>query len=342
MNNTAYLERLIAIWVIEHELSTEDSRRFIEDFVNLLIESLRSEGYVRIKGLGTFRLMQQENTGETIESIEEITFTPDDELRMLINKPFAHFETVILHPHARFADIETHHPAVSEVAVPNPECFSKETREENAEAMRVEERVEERSDSLYVSSSFNMGTEEESEPKPGKRVARGKMWISVFLATLMLSLILWGGCVIYQSYCTTTTVDQFNADVSEPENELNVGCEQMGISVDSVEIAPVDSLSSDTTKEISGDLVYEQEVSTPASSPDLTGQYDDSMNYEIVGTQVRHIVAEGETLMRISLKYYGTKAMWSYVYEHNRSVISEPNNLPYGTSLRIPILKKRA
>ena len=73
----------------------------------------------------------------------------------------------------------------------------------------------------------------------------------------------------------------------------------------------------------------------------MTAQYIDSARYEIVETQTIHVVTEGETLVRISLKYYGTKAMWIYIYEHNRTTISNPDNVPYGTALKIPVLKKQ-
>ena len=51
-------------------------------------------------------------------------------------------------------------------------------------------------------------------------------------------------------------------------------------------------------------------------------------------------IKEGETLTRVSLRFYGTKAMWPYIVKHNPKVIKNPNNVPYGTTIEIPELTK--
>jgi nucleoid-associated protein YgaU len=47
-------------------------------------------------------------------------------------------------------------------------------------------------------------------------------------------------------------------------------------------------------------------------------------------------VAEGDSLTRISLRYYGTATRWSEIYEANRDVLSGENSLRPGQRLRIP------
>ena len=54
----------------------------------------------------------------------------------------------------------------------------------------------------------------------------------------------------------------------------------------------------------------------------------------------QHTIKEGETLTRVSLRFYGTKAMWPYIVKHNPKVIKNPNNVPYGTTIEIPELTK--
>ncbi len=49
-----------------------------------------------------------------------------------------------------------------------------------------------------------------------------------------------------------------------------------------------------------------------------------------------HIVAEGDSLSRISRKYYGTAERWNEIFEANRNILSNPSKLPAGASLRIP------
>ena len=67
----------------------------------------------------------------------------------------------------------------------------------------------------------------------------------------------------------------------------------------------------------------------------------DSTSYEIVGTETNHTIAAGETLTRVALKYYGTKALWPYLVQHNPDVIKNPDNVPSGTVIKIPKLRKR-
>lgn len=78
---------------------------FVQSFFDVILEGLRTEKYVKIKGLGTFKLVDVESresmnihTGERfeIQGHAKISFTPDATLKELINKPFAHFETVPL------------------------------------------------------------------------------------------------------------------------------------------------------------------------------------------------------------------------------------------------------
>ena len=71
----------------------------------MIEQALENEKTVKIKGLGTFKLVDVDsresvnvNTGERfqIKGHTKVSFTPDTNLRDTINKPFAHFETVVL------------------------------------------------------------------------------------------------------------------------------------------------------------------------------------------------------------------------------------------------------
>ena len=80
----------------------------------------------------------------------------------------------------------------------------------------------------------------------------------------------------------------------------------------------------------------------PQTAPQqpATSAYLDSASYKITGTKTKYTIKEGETLTRVSLRFYGTKAMWPYIVKHNPKVIKNPNNVPYGTTIEIPELTK--
>jgi len=56
----------------------------------------------------------------------------------------------------------------------------------------------------------------------------------------------------------------------------------------------------------------------------------------VMNVSQQHIVAEGETLMHISKKYYGTTRKWKRILEANRDVIQDENKIRPGTELMIP------
>ncbi len=86
-------------------ISLEEAETYIESFFSLIDESLIREKNVKIKGFGTFKLVEVRdresvdvNTGArmVIDSHSKISFTPDSTLKDLVNKPFSQFETVAL------------------------------------------------------------------------------------------------------------------------------------------------------------------------------------------------------------------------------------------------------
>jgi nucleoid-associated protein YgaU len=49
-----------------------------------------------------------------------------------------------------------------------------------------------------------------------------------------------------------------------------------------------------------------------------------------------HVVAEGDSLTRISVRYYGTSNRWQEIYDANRELLRGENTLRPGQRLRIP------
>lgn len=89
----------------KHGLSKHDAENFVTVLFELINEGLYHDKIVKVKGLGTFKIIDVReresvnvNTGERviIEGHGKITFTPDPVMRDLVNKPFAQFETVVL------------------------------------------------------------------------------------------------------------------------------------------------------------------------------------------------------------------------------------------------------
>ena len=105
MNEKLYKEEFRNILKREYGMSEREASDALNKFFSLVIKALEEERYVKIKGLGIFKLIDVEsrksvdvNTGEGIEIPEhrKISYTVDSSLKELINRPFAHFEVIEL------------------------------------------------------------------------------------------------------------------------------------------------------------------------------------------------------------------------------------------------------
>lgn len=96
-------------------ISLQDAELFIKKMFDVANEGLQSDKLVKMKWLGTFKVMAVKdresvdvNTGERIiiEGRDKISFTPDNILKEIVNKPFAQFETVVVNDGVDFDEID--------------------------------------------------------------------------------------------------------------------------------------------------------------------------------------------------------------------------------------------
>ena len=125
------IKELATLLADKRNLDIADATHFVEALFDVLSTGLHYEKVVKIKGLGTFKVIAVSarksvdvNTGEAIElsGRDKITFTPDATLRDLVNRPFAQFETVVVNDGVDFsaidAKMEDTPEAPTEVAAP--------------------------------------------------------------------------------------------------------------------------------------------------------------------------------------------------------------------------------
>ena len=97
-------------------LSKNDASNFVNEMFDVIQQALERDMVVKVKGFGTFKIIDVDpresvnvNTGERvlIEGHNKITFTPDQLLKEIVNKPFSQFETVVLNEGVDFAEDAT-------------------------------------------------------------------------------------------------------------------------------------------------------------------------------------------------------------------------------------------
>ena len=147
-------------------LSQVEAELFIRKMFDVCNQGLEADKQVKIKWLGTFKVQATKdresinvNTGErfTIEGRDKLTFTPDNILKEIVNKPFAQFETVVVNDGVDFDEIdekfgeEQAEEAPSEVidfldeeetATPNPDVVVIESEKEKEKEKEKEDEDE--------------------------------------------------------------------------------------------------------------------------------------------------------------------------------------------------------
>lgn len=113
MNERKTLQDIINSVAEKHGMEKKDAELFVKGVFDLIEESLATENYVKVKGLGTFKLIEVDsresvdvNTGIRIEikGHRKVSFQPDAALKELINRPFSHFEIVQLNENTVIED----------------------------------------------------------------------------------------------------------------------------------------------------------------------------------------------------------------------------------------------
>lgn len=411
MNNRLSIQDLALILSEQTGKSTEEALRFLQEFIAVVSEGVYNDKLVKVKGLGTFKIIRVEerasvsvNSGErfVIPSHYKFTFTPDKELKELVNKPFSLFDTVELNEEVGFSDVDVSaetsgaeeaaddsseeilpdgipeqaieapqtpepevkpEPAVEEETAPQeeakaePEAETETMPEPEVEAepelkaeaettpqeeVEAEPKAEtettpepevEAEPEPKAEAETTPQEEAKAEPKPAepvssvsgykeyrrkrRRSASRKLLFPI--ACLFVVIVL--GIVYIVCLSGRTTVNKNweppMAEVGNPTPEAGMN----PVPADSTGVTPPDSASLATDSVVAEPPVVEE------NQPEETPKSD------ILALVT---IKAGDRLASFAKQYYGHKFFWVYIYQYNQDIISDPNNIPIGTELRIP------
>ena len=392
MNEKITLQDLVELLSEKNDMTKKNADAFLRCMFDLIEEALTNEKYVKIKGLGTFKLTEVDsresmnvNTGERIEiqGHTKISFTPDTTMKELINKPFSHFETVILNDGVELEDtpfdiepkveemademvekiIEepqvevepvvevkvevAEEPVVSPVVdEPIPveevsESVEEEPKEieavvdeepEVSEPVDIEEKpveVEEKVEPIEEEISEEVSIPEEKvEEKPEIFIpeaprAENKTTFKVLIGIIvvLLLIILFGVYWIFFRQEKVDTNWEYTAPVKETASVVQVE-EQQAVKEDTL-------------------LVSEDTMVVQPVQEEQTMVLPEDVVYEITGTITTLTLEPGQTLVKLALKYYGSKNFWPYIVQHNPDVIKDADRVPKGATIKIPKLEPK-
>ena len=422
MNEKIILPELIDKFSEKLGMNRKDAELFVKSMLDLVVEALENEKYVKVKGLGTFKLTEVNsresvhvNTGERIEiqGHSKVSFTPDTSMKELINKPFSHFETVVLNEGVELEDtivenetpeateitetvvaieesvmapIEdvtpTEEPVIDEPIIETPTTEEPIHEELVAEEVIVEEVVVE--ESIIEQPNMEESTQEEPE------TIVEESHIEADAPIIEESII---EEVESQNPVEETIIETTEIETPEAKEETE---EEKPISIEEKEEAPADVLNPqdeeknsyrilwgviialvliilfgfywlfmrpDTSnneavpttsipEEVVEPIVVEEEKQVEdtleivqyvkLSSEELRNErvpsLADTLDYQIIGTKEEYTLQKGETIIRASVKFFGTKKYWPYIVKHNMDTLKDPDNIPAGAHIKIPVL----
>ncbi|MBP1531034.1 MAG: HU family DNA-binding protein [Bacteroidaceae bacterium] len=321
-------------------IQKKDAESFIRTMFDIIQERLLAGESVKIKGLGTFKVVTVDSresvnvkTGErfVIDSHSKVTFAPDKAMGDRVNRPFADFETVTLNDATKTEDMERIDSPVAnteEVLAP----LIGETTEPVVEP--EQESVIEPEPDPVVEPKPEPIAEPEPEPEPvvqeepaiaalvdtpqnaevgADDVEKRSRWRNIIFLCLMLLLV--AGLVLFLIFGPKG----YDAQAVEKEDTTKV--EQTDT------VAPVPVKPAAPTK----------------SAEEMAADYPQITNgeYWIVGTKATRVLEKGDDLSKLALEYYGDKHLINYIIRFNGFSAQKASNLFVGTEVKIPELVKR-
>ena len=173
----------LASFIAQREGTSKSSAEaFVRKFFEVIERGLLEDKYVKIKGLGTFKLVvvgERESvnvqTGERfqISGHTKVSFTPDNSLKELVNRPFAHFMAVDLNDETETEELEAIDQRMAEEYHTSDSAYEDEASDDDEEETDLDEEVEKTAHPKEetpaenpTSEAINAGKEQETEPAP--------------------------------------------------------------------------------------------------------------------------------------------------------------------------------
>ena len=318
MANKINLQQLAKTLAQKKGISQRDAETFLREFFDGIVQNVTTDKLVKVKGLGTFKLIEVQDresvnvsTGERfiIPGHSKLSFTPETALKDLVNKPFADFQSVVLNEGTSIEEMERLPEGVSDEEA--------EASEQEAEAQA--EAIQESPAALMSEAETNVEPEPAAEleptptpePKPeplapseplakekpasstsSSDEKKGRHWLWI-LGLLLLCLL---GFVAYKF------LEKPSAKVEEP--------------VQPPVEAPVEE----------------------APAPEVQYAQVPDGEYKIVGTKKTYVMKPGDYISRIAIQEYGDKEFAKYIIVHND--FPDPDNVPVDMEIKLPELQK--
>ena len=356
MNNRLTIQDLAGLLAEYTGKDKQSSEQFLREFIDIISEGVFTDKLVKVKGLGTFKIIPVEkresihvNTGERflIPAHYKFSFLPDKDLREQVNKPFSFFETTELQEDVDFTDLDVdsggledkeietesveevipeektiQNPVEEPIPVSQPElkpvlAQSEEFVVESVPVLEQEVQLDSsESNSTELPQEKKNETVYEPIQKKSVRPKRSYKKAMIVLAIISSILLLFNAYLCFK--CDFITEGNIVEPCVEKELVSNVDSQKDSV----ISIVEVDTIVKvDSVESLQKEIIQEKENKPIEKRPEVIAEVK---------------IEPGSRLTVIALKYYGHKLFWVYIYEYNKAIIADPNNIPIGTIIKVP------
>lgn len=371
MNEKITLPSLVALLSAKTGKTKKQCEDFLREFFNTLVDTLTEGENVRVKGLGTFKVIPVEprksvnvNTGEQMEipGHNKIVFVPAKELAEEVNTPFAMFDSVELpddipdveeeeeenvvktnnevkidrnEESFKVLTPEPDYNSTEEIRVETPEEKEPEKEEPETEEIVEEERKYEWKDNDEIKQDKIEEKEEEQEEEIEQLVEEvEKVEESRKNYRFILGFVCGAACAALICLCAYLFFFEKWSDIFTSEKTTSALPEQIEESKENPLSAKTIAESDSIAKVIAAD-----------NTASVTKEESKQDTENIAPTQpsdkkVYDTISKTRYLTTMAKEHYGNFNLWPYIYEENKAILGHPDRIRPGTKVVIPPLSK--
>ena len=371
MEGKVLLQDLAQSLASKRKIQRKEAESFLKAFFETIREGIVQDKIVKIKGLGTFKMIDvldresvNVNTGEriVIPGHSKISFTPDTELKDQVNKPFALFQTVIINEGTSIEEMEKIEEPVSLVdespvddsvdvllEMPVVQDEPREQEEEDVQEVQVVPEVPEYPESPKVPESPGFqkvfdDTDSTETPETSRNqeepdeTQMSDVQSSTFNEQKWWHISPAMTALLFAFFWIVLLLGYYAGRHNWLDclNGSNKSSQESLIKYDTVYVE----------KKVIPDSLFIQsivdsvrnEISKPTQKKAVV-ESTVPVAYDIIGYKGSRTINRGDYLIKIIREEYGNDDVLKYVISYNN--FKNPNNLPVGTEVRLPKLRAK-
>ncbi len=366
MNEKITLPTLVSLLADKTGKQKKQCEDFLREFFNTLVDAMEAGENVRIKSLGTFKVVAVEprksvnvNTGEQMEipGHNKIVFVPAKELAEEVNAPFAMFESIEIPDNALEDPLLSSESESAAQAEEDP-LPSSAISDQTVSAAQAEEdpllssAISDQTVSAAQAAGFPEPDEDSDENEQEFEIENESGLDSFPIVSqlneehtetrrnyrFLLGFACGVACAAVICLCAYLFFfEKWVATVSEEKNtEVSVQAETSGQLTDAdVRQVPkpdvLDSDKKDLIEASDADSKNEQMAKTEQTAEVPTRPSDEPVFDTITKTRY---------LTTMAKEHYGNYNLWPYIYEENKAILGHPDRIRPGTKVIVPPLSK--